>query len=690
MLRSAHSREPHSRESPMLLHAATVFLSAFLLFLVQPLLAKQILPWFGGAAIVWTLCMVFFQFVLLLGYAYAHWLVNRTQGVRQSVIHILLLVASLAFLPVAPDVSWKPAGGHSPVWEILALLFATVGLPYFLLSSTSPLVQAWFARAFPGSSPYRLFALSNLASMLALLGYPFLFEPWFASYEQSKWWSAGYVLFVLCCAALAWKSRTLPGLTVEGGQIAATAEEPAPRAGQIALWLGLSAMGSVTLFGVTNHLTQNISSIPLLWVIPLAVYLLTFILCFEGHAWYRRDIYLGSLLWLLCVMAWFLADKSLQFELLWHIAVFTIGLYFVCMFCHGELARRRPGPRHLTLFYLIVSLGGVLGGVLVGIVAPITLPGYLELEIALVVVGALALATNLKRPLPVVGLIVAVLAFTSGALVWRVKNFTEDTVHIERNYYGVLRVKEGTMRVDDVETKYRSLVHGGILHGEQWLSEKYRHSATTYYKLTSGIGRTLVTFEGKPIRVGVIGLGAGSLAVYGDGDDVYRFYDINPAVEHIARTWFTYLGDSAAKIEVVLGDARVSMERERPQNFDVLAVDAFSGDSIPVHLITLEAVDEYLRHMKPDGVIAFHVSNRFLDLKPVLLAIAEKRLLEYAYIQETGENGGTTSDWVLMTRNRSFILKPALVEHTVPVAPRPDWRLWTDSYYNLVQVFKFD
>ena len=673
----------------MLLHAATVFLSAFLLFLVQPILAKQILPWFGGAAIVWTLCMVFFQLVLLLGYAYAHWLASRVDGRRQAWIHVALLVASLAFLPVTPDASWKPVGGETPVWRILALLFATVGLPYFLLSSTSPLVQSWFARAFPGSSPYRLFALSNFASMIALLGYPFLFEPWFTNQDQSLWWSVGYALFAICCAALAAKSRGLAPLTVEGGQIAATAHEPAPSARQIALWLALAAMGSVTLLGVSNHLTQNISSIPLLWVIPLAVYLLTFILCFEGRNWYRRDTYLGSLAWVLCVMAWFLADKDLQFELLWHIAVFTIGLFFVCMFCHGELARRRPGARHLTLFYLVVSLGGVIGGVLVGIVAPVTLPGYLELDLALIVVAALALGTNLRRPLPIVGLLAVVLAFTCGALIWRVRHFTEDTVYIERNYYGVLRVKETQMRDDDPETRYRSLVHGSILHGEQWLAEKFRRTATTYYKTTSGLGLTLAAFEGMPIRVGIIGLGAGTIAAYGDADDVYRFYDINPAVVGVAKKWFTFLADSPAKIEIVLGDARLSLEREAPQGFDVLAVDAFSGDSIPVHLITVEAFTEYLRHLKPGGVIAFHVSNRFLDLKPVLLAIAQKHKLEYAYLHESGETGGTTSDWVILTRDKSFILRPTIVEATEPVAPRPDWRLWTDSYNNLIQVFRY-
>jgi MFS family permease/SAM-dependent methyltransferase len=673
----------------MLLHAATVFLSAFLLFLVQPILAKQILPWFGGAAIVWTLCMVFFQLVLLLGYAYAHWLASRVGARKQAWIHIALLVASLAFLPITPDASWKPAGGDNPVVRILALLFATIGLPYFLLSSTSPLAQAWFARAFPGSSPYRLFALSNFASMLALLGYPFLFEPWFSSPQQSAYWSAGYVAFVLSCAVLAWSARNLPPLSIAGGQTAATAEEPAPRAGQVALWLTLSAMGSVTLLAVSNHLTQNISSIPLLWVFPLAVYLVTFILCFEGRDWYRPGIYLGSLAWMLCVMAWFLADKSLQFELLWHVLVFMVGLYFVCMFCHGELARRRPGPRHLTLFYLVVSLGGVIGGALVGIVAPVTLPGYLELEIALVAIAFIALATNLRRPWPIVGVLMAVAAFTCGALVWRIHTFTEDTVYIERNHYGVLRVKENQTRADDPDTRYRSLVHGAILHGEQYLGEKYRRAATTYYKVTSGIGRTLLAFEGKAIKVGIIGLGAGSIAVYGDKDDTYRFYDINPAVVKVAHTWFTYLADSPAKIEVVLGDARLSLEREAPQQFDVLAVDAFSGDSIPVHLITVEAFTEYLRHMKPEGVIAFHVSNRFLDLKPVLLAIAQKHQLEYAYLHETGEDGGTTSDWVVLTRSKRFILKPSIVEATQPVAPRPEWRLWTDDFNNLLQVFRY-
>ena len=672
----------------MPLHAATVFLSAFLLFLVQPLLAKQILPWFGGAAIVWTLCMVFFQLVLLLGYAYAHWLSTRRTARAQAAIHLLLIAASLAFLPIAPDARWKPQGGDDPVTGVLGVLFATIGLPYFVLSATSPLVQAWHARARPDGNAYRLFALSNLASMLALLGYPFLIEPWLATRTQAYAWSAGYALFAVCCAALAWSSRpagTAPG---DGAHAREIGERP-PRAREIGLWLLLSATGSALLLAVTNHVTQNIPSIPLLWVVPLAVYLLSFILCFEADRWYRRDAYLAALGVVLCAMAWLLVDKSLEFRLAWQVSAFTLGLFVACMFCHGELARRRPGPRHLTLFYLVVSAGGVLGGVLVGIAAPLLLPGYLELQVALVVVAFLAVWLNLHRPLPAIGLLVAVACVASGALAWRVRSFTEDTVYIERNFYGVVRVKEAQADPADPATRYRSLVHGSILHGEQWLSDKYRRSATTYYKTSSGIGRTLLALEGRPVRVGIIGLGAGTLAAYADADDTYRFYDIDPAVVKVSNTWFSYLKDSDGRIEVVLGDARLSLEREPPQHFDVLAVDAFSGDSIPVHLITDEAVEEYLRHMKPQGIIAFHVSNRFLDLKPVLLAIAARQGLEFAYLHEPDAEGGTTSDWVLLTRDRHFLGEPAIAEITEPVAAKPGLRLWTDDYSSLFEVLKW-
>lgn len=669
----------------MPLHAATVFLSAFLLFLVQPLLAKQILPWFGGAAIVWTLAMVFFQSGLLVGYAYAHVLASHVAPRAQAPIHLALLAASLAFLPLVPDPAWKPQGGASPAMGILGLLFATVALPYALLSATSPLVQAWRARARPRESPYRLFALSNLASMLALLGYPFVVEPRLTSHAQSLAWSAGYGTFAATCAALAWRSRKLPATPhahVHG-------DEAPPRLATMALWLALSATGAALLLAVTNHLTQNIPSIPLLWVVPLAIYLLTFILCFEGRERYSRDGYLAALAAMVCAMAWFLLDRRLQFQLPWQSAVFAVGLFVACMFCHGELARAKPAPRHLTAFYLVVATGGVVGGVLVGIVAPRVLPGYLELQVALVALAALALALNRGRALRVTAILGGVACIAAGALAWRIHDFTAGTVFIERNDYGVVRVKEAQVDAADPDTRYRTLVHGSILHGEQWLAEKYRRAATTYYKTTSGIGRTLLAFEGRPIRVGIIGLGAGTLAAYADADDVYRFYEIDPAVVKVANTWFTYLRDSSGRIEVVLGDARLSLEREAPQRFDVLAVDAFSGDSIPVHLITEEAVDEYLRHMKPGGVIAFHISNRFLDLKPVLLAIAARKGLQFAFLHEPDDAGGTTSDWVVLTRERAFLGRPAIAEITEPVAPDPGFRSWTDDYSSLLPVLRY-
>ena len=393
----------------MLLYAATIFVSAFLLFLVQPVMAKQILPWFGGSAAVWTTCLVFFQTALLAGYAYSDLNVRRMtprSGVR---LHLAVLLVSLVVLPIIPAAHWKPSGTENPSWLILGMLVATIGLPYFLLSTTSPLVQAWFARANPGASPYRLFALSNLASMLALVGYPFLLEPWAPTREQAIGWSAGYALFVALCAAAGWRSlrhgatpriSALPGHAVEGH--GTDHGEPAPTLSRQLLWCVLAATGSLLLLAVSNHITQNIASVPLLWILPLALYLLTFILCFDASGWYRRDVFLSMLAAALGVMAWTLADPKLTHELAIQIGVFSGGLFIACMFCHGELTRLKPAPRHLTRFYLMISVGGAVGAVLVGILAPLVLPGYFELA-AGIVVCALLLLWQVRRDPPVYG-----------------------------------------------------------------------------------------------------------------------------------------------------------------------------------------------------------------------------------------------------------------------------------------------
>ncbi|MBK7742791.1 MAG: fused MFS/spermidine synthase [Betaproteobacteria bacterium] len=679
----------------MLLYAATIFVSAFLLFLVQPVMAKQILPWFGGSATVWTTCLVFFQTALLAGYAYSDVTVRRLTpraGVR---LHALLLLASLALLPIIPGAQWRPGGDENPSWLILGMLTATIGLPYFLLSTTSPLVQAWFARARPGASPYRLFALSNFASMLALVGYPLLLEPWAPTREQAIGWSFGYALFVLLCAAAGWRSlrqHTTPTVRAlvddaPGGAGTDRGEAPPTLARQL-LWCTLSATGSLLLLAVSNHITQNIAAVPLLWIVPLALYLLTFILCFDGSGWYRREIFLSMLAAALGVMAWTLADPKLTHELEIQVGVFSGGLFIACMFCHGELTRLKPAPRYLTRFYLMISVGGAAGSVLVGIVAPLVLPAYFELAAGLILCSLLLL-WQVRREAPVYGVLGLVgTAVAVGCAIWGVTAFYANAIVASRNFYGVLRVQE---LGDNDANRRRSLVHGTILHGTQYLGPEVRQRATTYYTATSGIGRLLESMHPRmdPIRVGVIGLGTGTLAIYGSKGDVYRFYDINPDVIEVAQRDFTFLSDSDATIELALGDARLSLEREPAQSLDVLAIDAFSSDAIPVHLITSEAVGIYRRHLKPGGVIAFHVTNRFLNLIPVVEALAQAHGLQVMHLPDGGLDAmATRSDWVLLTTDVRLLARPELAGHAQEIVARRDWRLWTDAFNNLVQVLK--
>ena len=677
----------------MLLFAITIFLSAFLLFLVQPIIAKQILPWFGGSAAVWTTCLVFFQSALLLGYAYADWSVRSLQPKRQVQLHAALLVVSLALLPIVPAAFWKPAGDENPIWRILGLLAATIGLPYFLLSTTSPLVQAWFARRFPGREPYRLFALSNLASMLALLGYPFLLEPWIATRTQAWSWSLAYAGFVVVCGAAALASLRSPAAAIAADESAAAPAtthriERPPTGARQALWCTFAATGSLLLLSVTNHVTQNIAAVPLLWIVPLSIYLLSFILCFDAPRWYRRDVYLPIAAAALGVMAWTLASPKLTHDLELQLGVFCVGLFIACMFCHGELARLKPAPRYLTRFYLMISAGGAIGSALVGIVAPLVLSAYFELAFGLVLCGALLLWQVREDIIVMRFLALAASLTATGCAVWSIQEFYDGTIMSTRNFYGVLRVQESGTGTD---REHRSLIHGTIMHGNQFLSPAFKHQPSTYYTATSGIGRVLEALNPRtePLKVGIIGLGTGTIAAYGSKGDVYRFYDINPAVPPIAHRYFTYLDDCEANVEIALGDARLNLEREAPQKFDVLAIDAFSSDAIPVHLITAEAVDVYLKHMKPAGVIAFHVTNRFLDLVPVAKSLADAHGLRAVWIRDEGEGAlASTSDWVLLARAGSVLEQPEIADAATPIHEHSNWRLWTDDFNNLVQVLK--
>lgn len=670
----------------MLLYVATIFVSSFLLFLLQPITAKQILPWFGGSAAVWTTCLVFFQTTLLLGYAYSDAVARRLSPRSQAQLHVALLALSCLLLPIVPGVQWKPLGTENPSLLILGLLAATVGLPYFLLATTSPLVQAWFARSFPRRSPYRLFALSNLASMLALVGYPFLLEPWVPTRLQSYGWSAAYLLFVMLTTALAWLSRRAPATVTPVA--ASGASDGPPSAGRQLLWAALAAMGSYLLLAVSNHICENIASIPLLWIVPLSIYLLTFILCFDGTRWYRREIFMAMLAAVLAVMAWTLADPDLTHRLALHIGVFCGGLFVACMFCHGELARLKPAPRYLTRFYLMVSLGGAIGSVLVGLLAPLVLPAYFELAGGIVVCAALLVFQVRRIPPIFICLAGAAFLFSLGAAGWGIRAFYDNTVLARRNFYGVLRVQE----YDPGSTNdHRSLVHGTIMHGTQYRSPALERQPTSYYTETSGIGRALESLHPTlhPLKVGIIGLGTGTIAAYGSKGDIYRFYDINPAVIGIAQHDFTFLAKSDATIQIALGDARLSLEREDPQGFDVLAIDAFSSDAIPVHLITMEALGVYRRHMKPGGIIAFHVTNRYLNLAPVVQRLADAAGLYAVLVADDGAGSmASRSDWVLLSDSKASLEKELIAEASEAITPRPGWRLWTDDFNNIVSVLK--
>jgi SAM-dependent methyltransferase len=670
----------------MILHAATIFLSAFLLFLVQPVIAKQILPWFGGAAAVWATCLVFFQSVLLIGYAYSDWTTRLLAPRRQAWLHIALLAASLLMIPIIPEARWKPgAEGGEPTVLILGLLGATIGLPYFLLSTTSPLVQAWFWQSFRHAVPYRLFALSNFASLLALLSYPVLVEPFLPLAAQSWLWSIAYCGFVLLCGVTALRSTrgaaTAPAPVAQAGD----REEKSPAMGDRLLWVALSAMGSCLLLAVTNHLTQNIASIPFLWVVPLSIYLVTFILCFDHPRWYHRGVFIALAAVLLPAMAWY--SDSLD---LWTAApLYAAGLFVCCMFCHGELTLLKPGPRHLTTFYLMVSIGGAIGALLVGVAAPSLLSGYYELGIALTACAVLLYHRTLAGRWWLATATLAVVAATATFTVISVTDYLQNTRVIVRNFYGVVRTRDYTSPVP-----FRAMYHGGINHGGQLLDAALRGRPTSYFAPSSGYGRVFASLPKSARRVGVIGLGAGALAAYARAGDLFRFYEIDPQVAAVAVSEFTYLRDSPAQTDIVLGDGRLSLEREPVQNYDLLAIDAFSGDSIPMHLITREAMAAYVRHLKPDGVIVFQATNRFVDIAPVVERLAAEFGLTAVLVSDAAEDDDGADYWIsatdqiIVTRNTCLLAAEPIQSVAQPLTPRPDFRIWTDDFYNLLRILK--
>lgn len=692
-----------SRVAETASYALTIFLGAFLLFQVQPIIAKIILPWLGGAAAVWSVCLLFFQGVLLLGYLYAHLLTSRIASRWQGAIHAALLGLSLFLLPILPSTRWRPTGAEEPALEVLLLLTVTVGLPYFLLSSTSPLLQAWYTQGRERATPYRFYALSNLGSMLALLTYPFFVEPKLTRPLQAKEWSFAYAGFAVLCTVLALmlRYRTVPASTTE-------LVLPPDRRTQM-LWILLAACGSALLLAITNHISQNIAAVPFLWIVPLSLYLLSFILCFEGHRWYHRGLFLRLLVIALAAMAYarIPGSSAIPFRVL--IPLYCVGLFVCCMVCHGELAKLKPHPAYLTRFYLMCSLGGAIGALFVALIAPHVFSAYYELPISMAGCALLMLvvlyrdpespffAAKRKFPWLVLTALTAALIATLAFGIFKDVAYRRIVV---RNFYGMLRVSDLALPDPD-ENKtnalptpdrfYRQLLNGTIDHGIQLLDPARRREPTSYYTRSSGIGIALEA-AGKrgPLRAGVIGLGAGTLAAYGRAGDYYSFYDINPLVVRIARQQFTFLQDSPARIAIVQGDARLSLEQQSPQQFDVLAVDAFSGDSIPVHLLTREAFALYFRHLKPGGVLAVHISNRFLDLQPVVEAGAAAFTKQALLIENDSQKseGVYSSTWVLIGNRDGLLADPSILQAAEELTEQNGSQLWTDDYSSLLRVLK--
>ena len=663
--------------------AITIFVSAFLLFSVEPLIAKKTVPWFGGSAAVWSTCLVFYQTALLLGYLYSR-LITRFFSLRQQAsIHTVLLVISLLLLPIGPGVQWKPTPSRDPTWAILEMLTATVGLPFLLLSATSPLLQDWLVRG-GNKAPYRFFALSNFASLSALLSYPFFIEPAFDTHVQSAWWSTAYGAFALLCISCAWSVAPHRVTSRDAGM-------PEDRQGSLPVlwrWLALSACGAMLLLSITNHISENIAAVPLLWVLPLAIYLLTFILAFGGDRFYNRGQWLRFLALALGLLAYGIYNIRSIENIGVSLVVFLFGLFACCLFCHGELYRLRPPAANLTAFYLAISAGGAIGAIFVGIAAPRIFNGIYELPLTLALTAALALLCIWPGGhWSVRALWIAVLCCMVAVFTAYRNAFEKDAIYMNRSFYGSLRVLQSPHAG---ENETRTLYHGTIEHGAQFLLPPRRLQPTTYYGPDSGIGMLLSKLPG-PSRVGIVGLGVGTLAAYGKFGDVYRFYEINHQVIDVANSLFTYLRGSKARIEIVEGDARLSLERDHSTQFDVIAIDAFSGDAIPVHLLTRQAFALYRKHLNSGhGVLAFHVSNRYLDLAPIVQQLAKAAGYTSTLIRSKKNDDEliASADWVVASKDDPFANNPEAKAETVTIPSRAGRRPWTDDYNNLFEVLK--
>ena len=674
-----------------------VFLAAFLLFLVEPMAAKELLPVFGGSSAVWMTCLVFFQVALLAGYLYAHLLVRDETRTRWPLMHWALLAAAVACA------GWW-ASGHEPWWvgaahpaaSICARLAISIGLPFASLASTSPLMQIWLRRIETGDMPYRLYGLSNAGSLLALALYPSVIEPNVPLRIQRIAWAAGFTAFAAISAWLAWRTATklCPIHRASASRDEwVPAEEcesvsPSPLRTKL-LWLLLPMVGAMQLSAVTEHMTANVAAVPLLWILPLATYLLTFVIAFQGSRWLPRTPLPGVLVVLLYALGNFMTRPEFRVPADLSIGLFLAELLAACLVCHTELYRLRPGgDAEATKFYVTIAAGGAVGSFLVGIVAPTVFRGNYDLSLTFIATAAVVLLVRWQDGWKQQLLWGAVTLALGWFCVTLTSRYSQSVLASERNFYGSLRVKSGASDAGDT---MRTLMHGSIVHGTQIFSDELMQVPTTYYSPDSGIGRAIATCCGeRPRKIGVVGLGVGTVAAYGHAGDSIRFYEINPAVRPIAENWFTYLRQSKAKLTFVEGDARASLAGEQPQGFDVLAVDAFSGDAIPLHLLTIEAMAIYRRHLAPGGVLAFHISNQYVDLEPELAALSNatgmqaRRVTSFA-LEPRGEY---QASWILLTDNPHFFAQPELATAS-PLKGLKGLKAWTDDASSLLRLVRW-
>mgnify|MGYP000314732119 CR=1 FL=1 len=691
-----------------MLYLAIIFISAFLLFQVQPLIAKLILPYFGGGAAVWTACLLFFQAFLLLGYFYAHCLTHIKSVKKQLGIHFFLLICSVIFLPIGIQTWDDFSPSISPLQNILLLLSVSIGLPYFILSSTGPLIQRWLTYIEVGKLPYQLYSLSNLGSLLALISFPFIFEPLLTTSQQSLYWTIGYVSYALLIVSLLWKMSKLT-LNVQDNETKPQNVKKTNKKHLVDkfLWIALAMVGVILLVSTTNAMTQNIPPVPFLWILPLCLYLLTFIISFHSPKWYVRE-YWFALFVLTACLALLMYFIGSQLDIVSQIIIYSCILFIACMICHGELARLKPEVEHLTLFYLFMSLGGFLGSAFVAFVAQNIFDQFLEFPLAIISVFVLlALSTYSQKGTTrktqswlIVSNVTLALTFMAG-LAYLNALFVKTNVTSERNFYGILSVKDVVVN----NKLQRRLIDGTTSHGTQSLAKGEDKLPLSYYRKNTGVALALQQLskqrkkEGgdKNINAGFVGLGAGTLATYGNKHDDYVFYELNPAVITSAKTYFSYLDDSAANIELVLGDGRVSLQRQLDNSgskqFDTLVIDAFSGDSIPQHLLTKEALSLYFKHLKSDGVLAIHISNSHLDLTHLVRGLSNALDKEIIYVETDSDNDNEHKvQWVLLTNNQVFLRDVRIKAY------RSDWPsesfgdksdiIWTDEHSDLLSVLK--